>query len=376
MNRIYLLLVGLLTCLYVGAEDKLTLSTAGNNISIGLDNETSFTAFQMDVIIPQGLTKTAVTPASRIASSLFEVDSEMIESNVLRVIGYNTDNQAISGNTGELVNITLASTLKTTDKVEVKNIRFVKTNNLSEMLLADVGIANEEPVTPEEPDDVNIDDTDISQYDNIIYVEPIDANAGENVVLSVKMKNAMNVSGFQMNFYAPDGCNLTKVARGTRTKAKDDDDEYIYTFQNSTYPDGSRYLLCYSTLNTPMAGNDGEIAQITLNIPETLEAGEYPIIIKAAEMSYGSDNAIVEYFKATLTVNDYIEGDANCDGRVSVTDITTIASYLLGNKPASFSEKAADANKDSRVSVTDITTIAQKLLEGGSTSYARNIIIE
>lgn len=144
MRILLTLLVGLLIILSTNAEDKLTLSITENSINIGLDNDASFTAFQMDIIIPQGMTKTAVTPASRIASPSFVVDSEMIESNILRVITYNTENQAISGNTGELVNIALASALAATDVIEVRNIRIVKVENLNEVMLTNIEIGGAE----------------------------------------------------------------------------------------------------------------------------------------------------------------------------------------------------------------------------------------
>jgi hypothetical protein len=39
-----------------------------------------------------------------------------------------------------------------------------------------------------------------------------------------------------------------------------------------------------------------------------------------------------------------LKGDANNDGRVSIADVTTIAAYLLGDTPESFSPENADAN--------------------------------
>lgn len=377
MNRIYLLLVGLLTCLYVGAEDKLTLSTAGNSISIGLDNETSFTAFQMDVIIPQGLTKTAVTPASRIASSLFEVDSEMIESNVLRVIAHNTDNQAIDGNTGELVNIALASTLKTTDKVEVKNIRFVKTNNLSEMLLADVGIANEEPVTPEEPDDVNIDDTDISGIANTIYFDNAESVAGGELTLSVKMKNSIEPTGFQFDLYLPEGVSVVQDADGfcdVVLSTERTTTSRTNTFDSAIQRDGSLRVLAASTKNYAFSGNDGEVCTIKLKIDGELEPGNYPLVLKNIELTNNAGGTWnVDYLKRTLTIVDYVLGDANGDTRVSVGDFSAIASHIMGVTPEGFVAKAADVNTDNRVSVGDLSAVVSMIMNGGAASAkARN----
>ena len=123
-----------------------------------------------------------------------------------------------------------------------------------------------------------------------------------------------------------------------------------------------------------MTVGDINVAKITIKIPEGTAAGSYPIILKNVEMSYGSENKLIDYVKSTLIVNDYLPGDANGDSRISVTDISSIASYLLGTTPSAFVEKAADANGDSRVSVTDISSIAAKLL--GGSSNAKTVHIE
>ena len=56
-------------------------------------------------------------------------------------------------------------------------------------------------------------------------------------------------------------------------------------------------------------------------------------------------------------------GDANGDGKIDVADITTIASYILGNIPPTFNEKNADANNDGKIDVADVTTTAGIILK-------------
>ncbi len=55
-------------------------------------------------------------------------------------------------------------------------------------------------------------------------------------------------------------------------------------------------------------------------------------------------------------------GDANGDRKVSIADVTTVASYLLGDKPEGFNAVGADANEDGKISIADVTTIASMLL--------------
>lgn len=57
-----------------------------------------------------------------------------------------------------------------------------------------------------------------------------------------------------------------------------------------------------------------------------------------------------------------IKGDANKDGVVDVSDITTIAAYILGNNPSPFDKDAADTNNDGNIDVSDITSTAAIIL--------------
>lgn len=205
-------------------------------------------------------------------------------------------------------------------------------------------------------------DTDISSLENVIYISNIETNKGNDVELSVKLKNnTVDVTAFSFNLVLPEGFSVKKVARGTRTKVLDDDDEYIFTFASSDKP-GMKYVQAYNMQNAILNGKDGEIAKITISVPESVSAGDYPIIITDGEISYGSSYVLNERVKSTLTVKTYIVGDANGDGRVSITDVSTIAGYLLGNTPEQFSAAGADVNVDGRISITDVSTLASLLL--------------
>lgn len=205
-------------------------------------------------------------------------------------------------------------------------------------------------------------DTDISSLANTIYFNNLEVNRSETVELSIKLKNStMDISAFSFNLILPEGFAVTKVSRGERVKVKDDDEEFIFSFNNSD-KDGVRYVQCYTMQDAVLSGKDGEVAKITISLPSDVKAGNYPIIINHSEVAYSSTNEIHETVKSTLTIKDYIVGDANGDGIISITDVSTIASYLLGGSPAGFNANAADANKDGTVSITDVSTLASLLL--------------
>ena len=63
-----------------------------------------------------------------------------------------------------------------------------------------------------------------------------------------------------------------------------------------------------------------------------------------------------------------ILGDADCDGDLSIMDVTTIQRYLAGVSVPSFDQDAADANDSGDVEITD-TTMIQRHLVGISVPY-------
>ena len=55
-------------------------------------------------------------------------------------------------------------------------------------------------------------------------------------------------------------------------------------------------------------------------------------------------------------------GDVNCDGKLSITDVTTLINYLLGGSPDPFDDVAADVNEDTKISISDVTALISLLL--------------
>lgn len=64
----------------------------------------------------------------------------------------------------------------------------------------------------------------------------------------------------------------------------------------------------------------------------------------------------------TISTASRLLGDANSDGTVDVSDIATIAGYILGDETEQFDAQAADFNRDGTIDVTDISLTANYIL--------------
>lgn len=72
-----------------------------------------------------------------------------------------------------------------------------------------------------------------------------------------------------------------------------------------------------------------------------------------SHMAY--DDIVLSYRCAGL-------GDVNCDGVVSVADVTALVNHILNRTVQPFSQTAADVNRDGTVSVADVTVLVNKIL--------------
>jgi len=55
-------------------------------------------------------------------------------------------------------------------------------------------------------------------------------------------------------------------------------------------------------------------------------------------------------------------GDVNGDGSTSMSDVTTLISYVLGNNPSPIVVEACDVNGDGSVTMSDVTMLISNVL--------------
>jgi len=221
---------------------------------------------------------------------------------------------------------------------------------------------------------IDPNDTDVSQFDNVVFFENAEAFVGKSLTLSLKMNNTMEITGVQCDIYLPEGM----------TFAKDEDGYYMAElsterttvtktniFDAVLQSDGGLRILASSTKSAAFSGNSGEVATIVINVSKDMADGDYPIVIKSIELSDKSgNNYSVSRVKSTVTVASYKLGDVNADGKVNVADITVIANNILNLPNNTFVEAAADLNGDGKVNVADITCLANLILYGNITGEA------
>lgn len=157
---------------------------------------------------------------------------------------------------------------------------------------------------------VNAETTSIAGIDNVIYIKSLSSKAGEVKNLSICMKNTAGIRGFQFSLCLPEGVTIAQNAKGKQLVSlnpgrRGEFDEH--TLSVGKQEDGSYLFLCGSLSDDTFLGNDGEIATVTLIIPEDISKGQYPVVIRNQKLT---ENDISKYYEKAY-VETYIDIDAS-----------------------------------------------------------------
>ena len=156
--------------------------------------------------------------------------------------------------------------------------------------------------------ETEVQDTDISELDNVIYIGHVSGCAGGLLTLSVQMKNTAEIQGFGFDLYLPDGVTVAKdedgLNRVTLSTERTTEKKTNY-FDSNIMPDGALRVLASSTGGYTIDGNDGEIVQIVVTLDSNMEEGDYPIILKDITITDNDANGYEnEIVKSTLTISE------------------------------------------------------------------------
>lgn len=155
--------------------------------------------------------------------------------------------------------------------------------------------------------------TDVSGYEYAIYAEDIEATTGTTAKLPIYMKNAETVASFQFQIVLPaDLADNFKKAGLNADRFNPDNGGTV--FDTNKQSDGSVMVIATVLHDDGFTAADAPILYLDLPISSTMAPGEYPIIVKATELSgvggVGSrSEKITEEIVSKLTIVDYVTLD-------------------------------------------------------------------
>ncbi len=108
--------------------------------------------------------------------------------------------------------------------------------------------------------------------------------------------------------------------------------------------------------------------KVTVSNPEVAAARLVNGVVQVVGLAEGSTMIVVSSVDGQAVpdacmVTVFTElGDVNCDGYVTISDVSSLIDYLLGSDVAPFKADNADTNKDGHVSIADVAMLIDYLL--------------
>ena len=193
--------------------------------------------------------------------------------------------------------------------------------------------------------------------------------SGGKTTLKVDLSNVDALAGVQFDVQLPAGMSFSLDGSGKPKFTKSSRLNGMTVMVSLV--DGKARVLAYGIGET-VKGNSGNIISLEVNISDELANGDYEVQVLNTVLTEPSALEIKPFnVSGKVTLVEAEIGDANKDGSVNVTDIISVANYILGDTSGSFDSFAADMNGDGSVNVTDIISIANLIL-GGSPADAKS----
>lgn len=204
------------------------------------------------------------------------------------------------------------------------------------------------------------------EKNNKLTVTDMTQCSGGQGVLNVLLSDEETVMGFQFDLELPTGVTVAEKD-GKLQAALTGNAVNTHSISSSKVSDGLYRFVVTPQGSRAISQASGDGMTIAVNVADEVATGSYTMTMKDIEMTVRKAGNVYEDIHpknstATLTITEAVMGDVNGDGRVSVTDVISMNSYILEEEPAQFIRKVADLNGDGKVTITDMVQVIDIIL--------------
>lgn len=188
----------------------------------------------------------------------------------------------------------------------------------------------------------------INRANNYLYAKDATAKQGQNVEVTLNMKNAKEIINWKTTLVLPEGVTFVSAVAADRWT-----EEIVPTD-----------LTLFSETETAVAAGDGVVAKITLQVASTVAEGEYEIQLKDVVMTAADGTSIAQVesktFKLTIEAgSEEKKGDLTGDGDVNAADIQALLNIIASGE----FDPRADLTGDGDVNAGDIQALLNIIAE-------------
>ena len=201
----------------------------------------------------------------------------------------------------------------------------------------------------------------IDEPSTSFVIRPVKLTAQGNGAIPVEMLNKEDIIAFQCDIYLPSEMTFAKDEYGDYNFSYGGRETRSHVLECRLQPDGAMRVVGYSTSNSAYKDNQG----ILFNIPvsTTASTGDYLLEIRNILVT---NKAIKESplldIKEVIRIDKALRGDANNDGRLTISDAALASAFMLGEAPDNFNMANADVIADGAITLADISEIVNLVL--------------
>lgn len=241
-------------------------------VSVALTNEAEFTAFQMDLILPEGFAIATtvnedgegvldITLNSDRKKSTHLLTSNVLDNGVIRIGSYSSTNATFKGTSGTLVEFRVVATAEATFGDHVATL-FRMLFSTPDAVESDLGIV-EFGICYSEYVPVNI----VSVNEVMLH------GVGDKAVLAVDLQNETEFSAFLMDLKLPTGFVVPTTMNEDGEEVLDiqlnaDRKKSSHSLSYNVLSDGTIRFASFSNTNAVFKGTSGTIVEIALMATE------------------------------------------------------------------------------------------------------------
>lgn len=188
-----------------------------------------------------------------------------------------------------------------------------------------------------------------------LFIKDFTIQPGQTVQVEVLLENEAQYTAFQTDLYMPEGLTIDVQSLAlTSRKASD------HVLAHCVLINGAVRVMSYSMRVQPYSGTSGAIFTFNVTASETF-VGPADIVLKNIRLTNvaGTDTALDN---TSCTVSSGKIGDANGDGNLTITDVTSLIYFLLNGDTSLIRFDLADVNHDGGVTITDVSDLIYLLL--------------
>ena len=380
-------------------------------MEINLENWDPFTAYQFDIVLPEGITlekntngTIKYTKGKRCAGSR-SISVTARDNNTYRVVCISMKNEVITGNDGALLTVYIVANEnmgQKTCQAEIKNV--IMTTPEEKQVNFDpttVTITTKTLLLGDSNDDEFVNVTDLVATINYILGRPSDKfnktaadisknhvvdifdvnlglglikngtrgarmmtraaaaandkmtirdfsiSAGMTKQLQVELTNEAAYTGFQFDLVLPEGIKMTSYSQTARIP------EDMLVDYNETE---GVYRFIGGLGETAITGTSGSIINITVKADENLKGRNLTGYLRDVKLST-SDGKGPEIEETPFKITDETSGDMNKNGKLDPADVKAIADLIMTGEY----KTKADVNGDNKVNAADIVDVTNEI---------------